>query len=84
MVYRKLQQDVAGFNQDVLALAAKLGVDPALAGAYVVGRFKEGTPVVLSDTPTGGAARQQLSVRSGPGWCPLSVSGPNSEDQSAR
>ncbi len=54
VVYRKLQQDVAGFNEDVLALAAKLGVDPSLAGAYVVGRFKDGTPVVLSDTPTGG------------------------------
>ena len=54
VVYRKLQQDVAGFNQDVLALAAKLGVDPGLAGAYVVGRFKEGNPVVLSDTPTSG------------------------------
>jgi Dyp-type peroxidase family len=45
-VYRKLQQDVDGFNRRVGELAAALKIDEDLAGAYVVGRFKNGTPVV--------------------------------------
>jgi len=46
LVYRKLGQNLRLFNQRVLALANKLNIDPDLAGAYVVGRFKDGTPVV--------------------------------------
>ena len=53
LVYRKLEQDVAGFNQDVKDLATKIGANPDLAGAYAIGRFKDGTPVVLSDAPRG-------------------------------
>lgn len=45
LVFRKLRQDVAGFNAGVRALAAALATDEALAGALVVGRFKDGTPV---------------------------------------
>lgn len=45
LVFRKLQQDVAGFNAGVAALAARLAVKESLAGALVVGRFKDGTPV---------------------------------------
>jgi len=45
LVFRKLQQDVAGFNAGVKALATSLSTDEALAGALVVGRFKDGTPV---------------------------------------
>jgi Dyp-type peroxidase family len=45
LVFRKLHQDVAGFNSGVQALAASLAVDESLAGALVVGRFKDGTPV---------------------------------------
>ena len=45
LVFRKLRQDVAGFNDDVNSLASGLSMDPALAGALVVGRFKDGTPV---------------------------------------
>ncbi|HYI64928.1 MAG TPA: hypothetical protein VEW71_08595 [Allosphingosinicella sp.] len=48
LVYRKLAQDYALFNGRVAACAAALGVDEALAGAMVVGRFKDGTPVVDS------------------------------------
>lgn len=46
-VFRKLEEDVAGFNAGVRALAAELGVGEDLAGAYAVGRFKDGTPVTL-------------------------------------
>lgn len=52
LVFRKLEQDVKLFNQKVNALAGSLSpgntnADAAkLAAAYVVGRFKNGTPVV--------------------------------------
>jgi Dyp-type peroxidase family len=52
LVYRKLGQDVALFNQRVVDLGASLGMNPVLAGAMLVGRFKDGTPVVERDTPT--------------------------------
>lgn len=56
LVYRKLEQNLQLFDQRVQQLAAALGVSPALAGAYVVGRFKDGTPVVKADHPVGGEA----------------------------
>jgi Dyp-type peroxidase family len=51
-VYRKLEQDVRGFAAAERALAEKLcaldaRLDPALAGASLVGRFEDGTPVLL-------------------------------------
>lgn len=54
LVYRKLGQDVGVFNDRVMALAAALGTNPNLAGAMVVGRFKDGTPVIASDTANPG------------------------------
>ena len=54
LVYRKLEQDVIGFQRWVHALASKLGVTPELVGAYAVGRFEDGTPVVLQDRSSGG------------------------------
>jgi Dyp-type peroxidase family len=56
LVYRKLEQDVPRFDHTISALARTLGISPALAGAYAVGRFKDGTPVVLRDQPAGGSA----------------------------
>jgi Dyp-type peroxidase family len=59
VVYRKLQQNVRGFTDAVERLAATLSeaagdeVGADVAGAYVMGRFKDGTPVV---------------EQSGPGW----------------
>lgn len=53
-VFRKLEQDVRGFKSKEQELATALnltGKARELAGAYVVGRFEDGTPVVLSDTP---------------------------------
>jgi len=52
LVFRKLEQDVDRFDQLVAGLALKLGVDEARAGALVIGRFKDGTPIALSKTET--------------------------------
>ncbi|NET09752.1 MAG: peroxidase, partial [Symploca sp. SIO2B6] len=52
LVYRKLEQNVKGFRQDQKLLAQKLNVNNDLAGALVVGRFADGTPVTKSDIPT--------------------------------
>lgn len=51
-VFRKLEQNVAGFKQAEQALAKALalqGADRERAGAQVVGRFENGTPVTLAD-----------------------------------
>ncbi|HIK09944.1 MAG TPA: peroxidase [Oscillatoriaceae cyanobacterium M33_DOE_052] len=50
-VYRKLQQDVQGFRTAEKNLAEKLclsGKDAERAGALAIGRFRDGTPVVLA------------------------------------
>lgn len=52
-VFRKLEQDVLGFKKAEEQLADELGLkgpDEELAGAMVVGRFEDGTPVVLQKT----------------------------------
>jgi len=61
LVYRKLRQDVIDFHKDEAALASTLvnavrgeGATPTeaeqrLASAYIVGRFRDGTPVVEQD-----------------------------------
>ena len=54
LVYRKLAQDFDVFNARVLALAASLNIDPNLAGAMVIGRFKDGTPVISADKASPG------------------------------
>jgi Dyp-type peroxidase family len=48
LVFRKLEQNVRGFNLGIKELAARLGIEEALAGAMVVGRFKDGTPLTLA------------------------------------
>ena len=53
LVFRKLEQNVKGFKQAEQALAATLGLTGAAAeraGAAVVGRFEDGTPLVLQQT----------------------------------
>lgn len=50
-VFRKLEQDVRGFKQAEQLVASALqleGEDRELAGALVVGRFEDGTPVTLT------------------------------------
>ena len=56
LVYRKLHQDVGRFEAAVSALAKRVGVSEELAGAMVVGRFKDGTPLVRSQTPAAAGA----------------------------
>ena len=51
LVYRKLEQNVAGFKSRRRELAQLLGVNEELAGAFIVGRFRDGTPVVLQSAP---------------------------------
>jgi Dyp-type peroxidase family len=44
-VYRKLQQNIKGWHKRVSELADAIGAPRDLAGAMVVGRFEDGTPV---------------------------------------
>ncbi|MDJ0673878.1 MAG: Dyp-type peroxidase [Calothrix sp. MO_167.B42] len=53
LVYRKLEQNVKGFRKDQQRLAQTIEVNDNLAGALIVGRFADGTPVVNSKTPLG-------------------------------
>ena len=53
VVFRKLEQNVQGFKQREQELAQALGLtddDAERAGAMVIGRFEDGTPVVLQPT----------------------------------
>jgi Dyp-type peroxidase family len=52
-VFRKLEQNVNGFQKHVEALAAlhANGGGPDLVGAMVMGRFQDGTPLALYDPP---------------------------------
>lgn len=52
LVYRKLEQNVKEFRKDRQKLAQTLNINNDLAGALVVGRFADGTPVTKSDIPT--------------------------------
>jgi Dyp-type peroxidase family len=52
LVFRKLEQDVIGFEHGKRNLAEQLGLkesDSQQVGAMMVGRFEEGTPLALSD-----------------------------------
>lgn len=53
-VFRKLEQNVLGFKTRELELASELGFavdeEKERAGAMAVGRFEDGTPLVLSQT----------------------------------
>jgi len=53
LVFRKLEQNVRGFKTAVKQLAIALGLSPTdeeRAGAMVVGRFEDGTPLVMKGT----------------------------------
>lgn len=52
LVFRKLEQNVKGFKLAEEVLATQLGLlgeDAERAGAMIVGRFEDGSPVTLSD-----------------------------------
>ena len=61
LVYRKLEQDIAAFRGAEDFMAGQLGIDQDLAGAYMVGRFRDGTPVTLSDEPATPSVPNPLS-----------------------
>ena len=51
LVYRKLHQDVGAFKRREDALEAAVDLPDELGGAMAVGRFEDGTPVVISNRP---------------------------------
>jgi Dyp-type peroxidase family len=53
LVYRKLEQNVQAFKQQEQRIAAELGLvgdDAERAGALLIGRFEDGTPLTLAAT----------------------------------
>jgi Dyp-type peroxidase family len=68
-VFRKLAQDVAGFRAREAILQGQLdpGQNPELAGASVVGRFWDGTPVALYPSPQNSVRNDFLYTGSGSG-----------------
>ena len=54
LVFRKLQQDVAGFRNSVRSNAKSLGISPEVLGAKIVGRFRSGCPMELTKTNPAG------------------------------
>jgi Dyp-type peroxidase family len=48
MVFRKLEQDVAGWNEFLFERSKALGIKPGLLGARLLGRWKSGCPIQLS------------------------------------
>ncbi len=52
-VVKKLETNLALFEQQVSKLTKTLGInDPERAGALMIGRFKDGTPIALTDQPS--------------------------------
>jgi Dyp-type peroxidase family len=77
-VFRKLEQNVRGFRQHTLELAARLQANGAgleLAGAMVIGRFPNGTPVALHEQPQRKFGNDFRYSRSDPNGnrCPFSA-----------
>ncbi len=55
-VFRKLEQNVRGFKtleQNLADALTLTGRNRARAGAFVVGRFEDGTPITMADRPAG-------------------------------
>ena len=48
MVWRKLHQDVAGFRAQLAEQAQRLGLDEELVAAKLVGRWRDGSPLVAA------------------------------------
>ncbi|MFN9174994.1 MAG: Dyp-type peroxidase, partial [Synechocystis sp.] len=55
LVFRKLEQNVKGFKTAEAELAKKLKLPTELAGAMAVGRYEDGTPLVLQPGDQGWA-----------------------------
>jgi Dyp-type peroxidase family len=74
-VFRKLEQDVHGFTQAVIQIAHAQNVNPDLVGAQIIGRFKDGTPVALSDHQKGTVPQNNFNYSDDfhGKFCPLSA-----------
>ncbi|MFI7111728.1 Dyp-type peroxidase [Nonomuraea sp. NPDC050227] len=76
LVFRKLEQNVRAFKeieQDLADALGLLGADRDRAGAMLVGRFKDGTPVTLKQKPGGGPVANDFTFDDDPGSkCPFS------------
>jgi Dyp-type peroxidase family len=72
-VFRKLSQDVQGFNSAVAKVASTVGQSPELVGAMAVGRFKDGTPVVAASAPGGAPPSNNFDYSGDPSGskCPI-------------
>ncbi len=74
-IFRKLEQAVRGFKTREQEVADVLGLKKdarELAGAMIVGRFEDGTPVTLSDTARGGVPANNFNYQVDPGSrCPF-------------
>lgn len=74
-IFRKLDQDVRGFKRREQELATALtftGEARELAGALVVGRFEDGTPVTMADEAKGAVPPNDFNYASDPGArCPF-------------
>lgn len=74
-VFRKLEQDVRAFKRRELELADALGLTEEareLAGALVVGRFENGTPVTMSDEAQDATPPNDFIYNTDPGArCPF-------------
>lgn len=74
-VFRKLEQNVRAFKKREQEIANALnlkGEERELAGAMVVGRFEDGTPVTLSDEARGAAPPNDFDYTGDPGKrCPF-------------
>jgi Dyp-type peroxidase family len=75
LVFRKLEQDVRGFKlreQEVADLLELEGDARELAGALLVGRFEDGTPVTLSNEARGAQPPNDFNYRGDAGKrCPF-------------
>ena len=74
-IFRKLEQDVRGFKRMEQELADALylkGEARELAGALVVGRFEDGTPVTMADDAKGQVPPNDFNYSNDPGTrCPF-------------
>lgn len=74
-IFRKLEQHVRDFKRREQVIADRLGLtdeDRELAGALIVGRFEDGTPVTLSDEALGLKPGNDFNYDTDPGIrCPF-------------
>jgi Dyp-type peroxidase family len=61
LVFRKLEQDIKEFKIGVIELAHELGISEQKAGAQIVGRFKDGTPLTHFEE-SGNAAKPPSKI----------------------